>query len=325
MGHRRRHVWGHQRRRPVSNRPIRRRDFCKRLTVGAVAAVAPAALAAAKEGFALDYIVASSMYGCLPLAEILPEVPKTGADHIDIWPRGHANQREQMEEMGHEKFAELLSKHGVKLGMLTHYDLGPFRLQPEMKVAQKFGASILISGAHGPRKLKGDALRKAVGEFAEKMKPHVAAAEEHGVTIGIENHGNSLIQSPDSMRWLAELAPSKHIGVALAPYHLPQDPKLIADLIQALGGRLVHFYAWQHGKGCHKKMPREDEHQQMPGRGSLDFVPLMAALRRIDYKGWTSVFMHPTPRGIPIMDTAAEVTAEIIRAQEYLKQCQRRI
>jgi len=309
----------------VSDRPIRRREFCQRLAVGAAAvALAPAAWAA-KEGFKLTTIVASSMYGCLPLAEILPEVPKTGAEHIDIWPKGHANQREQIEEMGHDRFAALLERHGVKLGMLTHYDLGPFGLQPDMAFGQKFGAKIVICGGSGPRGLKGAELKKAVGQFAERMKPHVAAAEKHGLTIGIENHGNNLIMSPDSMKWLAELAPSKHIGIALAPYHLPQDPRVIADLITALGDRLVHFYAWQHGKGCHKKMPREDEHQQMPGRGTLDFVPILAALRKIDYKGWTAVFMHPTPRGIPIMDTAAEVTAEIVKAQEYLKQCLKRI
>ena len=296
---------------------ISRRDFCAGI---AAAALAPAAFAA-KEGFTMNTIVASSMYGCLPLAKILPEVPKTGSEHIDIWPKGHANQREQMEAMGHDKFAALLAKHGVRLGMLTHYDLGPFGLQPEMKVAQKFGARILICGGSGPRGLEGEALKKAVGDFAEKMKPHVAAAEAHGVTLGVENHGNNLIMSPDSMKWLAELAPSKHIGIALAPYHLPQDPKLIAKLIADLGDRLVHFYAWQHGKGCMKKMPRADEHLQMPGRGPLDFVPILAALKRIGYPGWTSVFMHPTPRGIPIMDTAAEVTAEIIRAQKHLEGC----
>ena len=306
----------------MSDRPIRRRELCQRLAVGAAAvALAPADMVAAQEGFKLNTIVASSMYGCLPLAEILPEVPKTGAEHIDIWPRSHGNQREQIEEMGHDKFAALLERHGVKLGMLTHYDLGPFGLQSDMAFGQKFGAKILICGGSGPRGLEGAELKKAVGVFAEKMKPHVAAAEKHALTIGIENHGNNLIMSPDSMKWLAELAPSKHIGIALAPYHLPQDPKLIADLITALGDRLVHFYAWQHGKGCMKKMPREDEHLQMPGRGPLDFVPILAALSKIDYKGWTSVFMHPTPRGIPIMDTAAEVTAEIVKAQDYLKQC----
>ena len=55
--------------------------------------------------FELNYILASCMYGTLPLAEIVPEVQKIGSEHIDIWPRVHGNQREQVESMGNEAFA----------------------------------------------------------------------------------------------------------------------------------------------------------------------------------------------------------------------------
>ena len=41
--------------------------------------------------------------------------------------------------MGHDAFAALIEKHGVKLGCLTRYDLGPLKLAEEMKVAQRFG------------------------------------------------------------------------------------------------------------------------------------------------------------------------------------------
>jgi hypothetical protein len=43
----------------------------------------------------------------------------------------------------------------------------------------------------GPRGLKGAELKAAVGKFVEQMKPHLAAAERHGVALGIENHGNN--------------------------------------------------------------------------------------------------------------------------------------
>ena len=296
-----------------------RRRFCRNVALGTAALSGGPLFGAKRKAFRLSYIVGSCMYGELPLAEILPEVRKAGAEHIDIWPRKHGNQREQMEEMGHDAFAALLSKHGVKLGMLTRYDLGPFGLQKEMAVAKKLGGSILICGGSGPRKLTGDALKKAVREFAEKMKPHIAAAEKHGVTIGVENHGNNLIESPDSMKWLAEFAPSKQIGIALAPYHLQQDAAAIAKLIGDLGERLVHFYAWEYGMGCMKKLPKEQELMQLPGRGKLEFAPILAALRKINYAGWTSIFMHPVPRGIPILPTAGEVTAEINRARTYIE------
>jgi hypothetical protein len=44
-------------------------------------------------------------------------------------------------------------------------------------------------------------------------------------------------------------------------------------------------------------------------------------LADIHYQGWTEIFMHPVPRGIPILPTAAEVTAEINRSRAYLEKC----
>jgi L-ribulose-5-phosphate 3-epimerase UlaE len=109
--------------------------------------------------------------------------------------------------------------------------------------------------------------------------------------------------------------------VELAPYHLPQDTALLADLIKHLDKKLTVFLAWQYGMGCMKPMPKEEELQQMPGRGTLDFTPLLKTLKDMNYAGFTQIFMHPTPRGIPILPTAGETTAEINRAKAYLEKC----
>lgn len=268
--------------------------------------------------FELNYILASCMYGTLSLAEIVPEVKKIGSEHIDIWPRVHGNQREQVEAMGNAAFADLLADHGVGLGISTRFDLGPFGLADEMAFCQEFGASLIVTGSEGPKGLTGEELRVAVADFAEGLKPHIATAEKHGITISIENHSSALIESPDSMRWLIEFTDSPNLGIALAPYHLPDDAELVAQLIEDLGPGLALFYAWQHGMGCHEKLPKEQELMQMPGRGDLDFAPILSALKKITFSGWTEIFMHPVPRGIPILDTAADVTDEINRARHYL-------
>ena len=268
--------------------------------------------------FELNYILASCMYGTLPLAEIVPEVKKIGSDRIDIWPRVHGDQREQVYSMGNDTFAELLATHGVGLGISTRFDLGPFGLVEEMAFVQEFGASLIVTGSQGPKDLTGEELRAAVAEFAEGLKPHIAAAENHGITISIENHSSALIESPDSMKWLIEFTNSPHLGIALAPYHLPDDAELVAQLIEDLGQGLALFYAWQHGMGCHEKLPKEQELMQMPGRGDLDFAPILSALKKTAFSGWTEIFMHPVPRGIPILDTSADVTDEINCARRYL-------
>jgi sugar phosphate isomerase/epimerase len=279
----------------------------------------PARSQGTAETFKLNYILGSAMYGELPIETVIAETPKTGAKLIDIWPRKHGSQREQMDEIGHDKVAGLLQQHGVQLACITRYDLGPFNLTDEFAVAQKFGAKLIVTGAKGPKGLEGAELKNAVKTFSEELKPHLAKAAEHDITIVIENHGNNLIESPDSIRWLLEFTQDQPLGIELAPYHLPQDPALLAGLIRDLGNRMKMFLAWQYGKGCMKPMPKDEELEQMPGRGPLDFKPLLQALKDIHYSGNTQIFMHPTPRGIPILPTAEATTAEITKARSYLE------
>jgi sugar phosphate isomerase/epimerase len=281
------------------------------------AVIAPAF--AAESSWKLNYMLASSMYGNLKLAEILPEVKKTGATAIELWPKKHGTQREEMDELGHDKVAAMLKEQGIGFGGTTRYDLGPFRLADEIKVVKKMGGTFIVTGGAGNYKLEGDALKAEVKSFVEKMKPHAALAAENGVIIAIENHINNVIDTPNSLLWLADFTRDMPgIGIALAPYHLPQDTKWLADIITHSDKKLTLFYAWEHGMGCMKPMPKDEELQQMPGRGKLDWKPLLAALKQIHFTGPTEIFMHPTPRGIPILPTAAETTAEIVRAKVHL-------
>jgi sugar phosphate isomerase/epimerase len=287
---------------------VTRREFTAGVVLAIAASSRKGVFAAEPPAFQLRYIVASCMYGKLPLAEILPEVKKTGAGGIDIWGLHHGNQWEQVVEMGAGRFNEMLREHDVRLDMATRWG-GPAKIVDDLRFAGQLGAELFVTG-FVPHK-------DALPAFLEQAKPAVEMAEELGVTLAIENHGSS----PDEIKAFADAAPSDRIGVALAPYHLPQDGRTLANLIEALGPKLKFFYAWQHGRGCMTKLPKQQELEQMPGRGKLDFTPLLTALQTIDYRGWTEIFMHPVPRGIPILPTAAEVTAEINRARRYLEAC----
>ena len=268
-----------------------RRQFCRLVGPGLMAA--QLGWLEAKPSFRLRYMVASCLYGGFDLDVILPEVPKAGAESIDIW-ASHAKpvtQREMVEEIGHEAFLAKLEMHGLKLGCLAHYEVGPFGLQKEMPVARKLGGpgTLLACGsrwAGQPIKNPSPAqIKQGVRAFVDKLKPHLAMAEETGTVIAIENHGASLIETADSLHWLVEFETSPNLGVALAPYHLPQDAEMMARLIEDLGNRIKLFYAWQHGMGAAKKLPKEQELLQMPGRGSLDFTPIVGALKKINFQG----------------------------------------
>jgi sugar phosphate isomerase/epimerase len=301
----------------------RRMKQNRRTFTACVAAIGSAAFGhtaeASKEEFRLKYMLASCLFGYQYLGEILPQVRLTGATAIDIWPKVHGNQREQIDDLGEARFLEMLAEHEVQLGCLTQYKLGPFGLTEELELAKRLGCGTIVTGGKGPKGLSGSALKSAVQSFVEAMKPHLAKAEECGVRIAIENHANNLIFSPDSMRWLMDLSPSENLGIAFAPYHLPQQESDLSKLIRQLGNRIAVFYGWQHGMGCMTKLPKEQELLQLPGRGELDFAPLIAALKDIQFDGWTEIFMHPVPRGIPILPTAKEVTDEVNRSRQYLE------
>ena len=291
------------------------------------AAGAVAAAAVARGGVAADapwrptYNLASALYGNFPLADILPEVAKTGAGSIDLWPKPHGTQREEIDTLGEEKVREMLAAAGVKLGGIACYTVGAFKLAGEFALAKRLGAEapVLVTMAPGKGDAPGNELAAAIEEFLEKLRPSIAAAEESGGVIAIENHSRSLLQTPDGIRRFADAVTSDRVGVAFAPHHLPQDAHLIATLARDLGPRMKFVYAQQHGKGSKEKLPKEVELLQMPGRGPLDFGPLMRELAAQRFAGPVEIFMHPVPRGVPILETVPAITAEVNRAQAYLE------
>ena len=304
---------------------LSRREFLRSAGLAAAAAVAaPALRAQAADPFRLRYVLSSAMYGYAPLAEVLPEVAKTGSESIDIWCKVHGDQREQAAALGDEAFAALLKKHGVKVGVSTRYPLGPFKLQDEMAWVKQHGGTTVVCGSTGPKNPSGAAAKAAIAKFLEEMKPHAARAGELGVRIAIENHSNQALHHPDSLRAFAELNKSPALGVAFAPHHLHEWADQIPALLRDLGAKNLPFmYFQEHSEGIFKKASKEEELRQMAGRGKLDYRPIVKTLRDIRFDGQVELFMHPTPRGIPVMPTTAEVTALINESRAYVEKCVR--
>lgn len=307
---------------------LTRRDFL-RCTAGALVFGEPvAALSGTHAPFRLRYVLSTSLYGTMGIEEILPQVKAARCEGLDIWAGRWGNQREQIDEMGHGRFRRLLASHGVGVSTYTCMDTGFIRSEPHMIAMKGFGGDMVVAGfpggGAGAKDLRGDDLRRGIRASAERLKPIIARAGELGVKLAIENHLNGLLESPESLLILAEEIPDRHVGIAFAPFHLPQDAALQARLIGELGERMFYFYAWDYGDGS-GDIPRVQQMKQMPGIGPMDFTPLLGALKRIRFDGWTSVFMHPTPRGSPILPTATEVTGTIIRSQNYLHACLERV
>lgn len=302
---------------------MKRRDWMTGVGALGAASLVPEVMEA-EEAFRLRYVLSSAMYGDLPLEQVLASVKKTGAESVDIWRKVHATHREQIEEMGDVAFQALLQKNGTTMSISTCYPLGPFRQDEELRWVKKNGGRMTVcgSGSMGEKDPKGEEARRQVKAFFEKLKPHYELAEELGVTMAIENHKNSMLSSPDSMRYFAEVNPSKHVGIAFAPHHLYDAVEEIPVLIRELGRENIPFFYFQeYHLSSKQKMTKADERKQMPGFGTLDYVPIVAALREIRFEGLSEIFMHPVPRGIPMLPTADEINSVINESRAYLERC----
>jgi len=301
---------------------MNRRNVCRIL--GSSVILPRALCAAAKEGFSIRYVLSSALYGDLPLDEVLGEVRKSGAESIDIWRKVHATHREQIEAMGDGAFQALLKTHGVVLSISTCYPLGPFLQDDEMRWVKKNGGNMTVcgSGKMGDSDVSGAEAKTQVRAFFEKLKPHYELAEELGVTMAIENHKNSMLSSPDSIRYFAEMNPSRSVGIAFAPHHLHEEVAQIPELIRHCGKENLPFiYFQEYHRSAKEKMAKEEEMKQLPGFGSLDYLPIIAALKEIGFGGLAEIFMHPMPRGIPVLPTAAEITEKVGVSRRYIEQC----
>lgn len=270
------------------------------------------------------YVLSSAMYGDLPLDSVLAEVKRSGAESIDIWRKVHATHREQVTAMGDEAFQELLEKHETRMSVSTCYPLGPFKQDEELRWVKKNGGSLTVCGSRsmGEKDPVGEEAKRQVKAFFEKLKPHYELAEELGVTMAIENHKNSMLSSPDSIRYFAELNPSDHVGIAFAPHHLHDAVEDIPALLRDCGKENLPFiYFQEYHPSSKTKMAKEEELKQLPGYGSLDYVPILAALQEIEFDGLAEIFMHPVPRGIPMLPTATEITEVILKSREYIEGC----
>lgn len=303
---------------------MNRRKFCQ---LSASAVLAPS-LIGAEPDWKLNYTLSSALFGDMPLESVIGEISKAGCHSIDIWRKVHGTHREQIDKMGDDTFQGLLKTHTAKMAVSTCYPLGPFRQDDEIRWVKKNGGQMTVcgSGNIGAKDPSGAEAKKQVKAFFEKLKPHYEFAEQQGVTMAIENHKNSMLSSPDSIRYFAELNPSKNVGIAFAPHHLFDAIDEIPKLIREAGKEQIPFiYFQEHHLSSKKKMSDQEQLKQMPGHGSLDYVPILAALREIDFSGLTEIFAHPMPRGVPMLPTAGEITDAINVSRTYIDECLKKL
>ncbi|MEX0613694.1 MAG: sugar phosphate isomerase/epimerase family protein, partial [Pirellulales bacterium] len=148
------------------------------------------------------------------------------------------------------------------------------------EVCADLGGKILVLGSPQQRNLlPGVSYDDAEAYAVEVLHGALSACERFGVTIGLEplgpKEGDFIPNAKAGIR-LAKLVDSPHCKLHLDVKAMSSEGRPIPEIIRDSREWFVHFHA-------------NDPNLFGPGMGDVDFRPIFATLKEIDYDGWVSV------------------------------------
>jgi len=297
------------------NENVNRRDFLKVIGLGAAAGItAPVLPTWAQEPgggrWRMRLSTSSIHFAQLPIEQACERIAKLGFEAIDIWSAhgGCPHLDDVAKRLGGDGLKELLARHNLKLFAFSVYKGGYERYA---ELLGKAGGGVAVQGS-SKGNYKGEELTARMGEFIDGLRPLVELAEKYDSYLAIENHGNALLNSLDSLKAFVDINTSRRLGIALAPYHIQTLKASVPEAIRICGKQLFFFYAWQRNPD-----PKELA-QQLPGIGPTDMTAWIRALADIRYRGYVNPFMH----GHSEPDVMA---TDLAKSRDYLKDCFRKV
>jgi sugar phosphate isomerase/epimerase len=292
------------------NEGLDRRNFLKALGLGGTVVIAMPVLSVYAQQVLPDkkwqmrLSTSSIHFMGLPIEQACERIAKLGFEAVDIWSahEGCPHLDDVAERLGAKGLKKLLAKHNLRLFAFSVYSGGYERYA---ELLGKAGGGVAVQGS-GPA-CKSEELTTRMRQFIETLKPLVELAEKYNSYLAIENHGDALLCSLDSLKAFVDTNTSPRLGIALAPYHIQALKASVPEAIRICGGQLLFFYAWQN----------YPDSRQLPGVGPTDMTAWINALADIQYRGYVNPFMH----GHPEPD---EMSANLAKARDYLKDCYRK-
>lgn len=254
----------------------------------------------------------SVMLAGLPIEEVCERAAKLGFEAIDIWcPFDKCTHlADVVARLGPDGLKELLARHKLALASFTTYrtKMEAVGFPAYADFIGRFGGGVVVRESQYIQ-IKPGELTTAMRRFFEELKPQIEKAAETKVRLAIENHGDALLNTPDSFKAFVDLNPApQHVGLGIAPYHLQDIKASVEEVIRTAGSQLLFFYAWQSAAGM----------SQLPGHGPADFTPWLKVLAEVNYQGFVNPFMHGHP-------TPEDLSTGIGKACDYLKECHKQI
>jgi sugar phosphate isomerase/epimerase len=154
---------------------------------------------------------------------------------------------------------------------------------------------------------------------AESVAEIADYAKQFAVTLCVEawnRYDTYLINTASECRTFVDMVKRDNVGVMLDTFHLNIEEIDMAGAIRDSRGYLVHLHV-------------SDSNRAAPGMGHSDFVPLMRALKEIDYQGYVTMELVPPaadPDTWEDMNDLTEFLEEYPKkAIEYLKEVESKL
>ena len=275
----------------------------------------------------MKFALCNEMFGERPFADTFSTIRKLGYTGVEIAPFTLAPHDEPFDvrDVSAQKLvdvramAEDAGLEVVGLHWLLAKTDGFYLTSPDPTVRRRtaeylsklaevcadLGGTIMVLGSPKQRNLlPGVSYDDAEAYATEVLHGAMAACKQFGVTLALEPlgpaEGDFMLNAKSGIR-LAEMVDSPHCKLHLDVKAMASEGQPIGDIIRESRDWLVHFHA-------------NDPNLLGPGMGEVDFEPIFAALKEIDYRGWVSVEVfkyEPSPdeiarRSIEYMQRAFE-------------------
>ncbi len=271
----------------------------------------------------MKYAMCNELYEAWSFERVCDYLAEHGYGGVEIAPFTFAKDVRTITAERRERLRQVAEKSGVQITGL-HWLLAKtegFHLtSPDAEVRKNtaeyfaaliqlcadFNGSYLVLGSPQQRSLPPGVTREQAVEHAcEIIGKLVPLLEKAKVMLTIEPlttaETDFITTAAEGVELMKKIDAPKQFALHLDCKAMSGESESIPDLIRKYRREMATFHA-------------NDPNLQGPGFGELDFVPIMAALREIEFAGWVSVETFDCSPG------PERITIESI---EYMKRCEK--
>lgn len=250
----------------------------------------------------MKFAICNETFGERPFADTFSTIRKLGYTGVEIAPftfapkeepfdvrRVPAEQIVETRMMAEDAGLEVVGLHWLLAKTEGFYLTSPDPtvrrhtaeyLRVLAEVCASLGGKIMVLGSPKQRNLLPGVSHEAAEAYAiEVLHAAIPTCSHLDVTIAIEPlgpaEGDFLLTAASGIR-LVKMVDSAHCQLHLDVKAMNSEGRPIPDIIRESAPWLAHFHA-------------NDPNLLGPGMGNVDFRPIFAALKEINYKRWVSV------------------------------------